>query len=114
LVISEVTLRELALAPPEVRAVLGALSSEQVEVVPDSEEVRHLRDAYVNAGILGPASSADAEHIAAASVAGVDLVVSWNFKHIVHFEKILAYEAVNLIEGYRPMRIHSPKEVVEA
>ena len=43
----------------------------------------------------------------------MSLVVSWNFKHIVHFEKIVGYESVNLTQGYKPVRIHSPKEVVE-
>jgi len=42
----------------------------------------------------------------------VDFVVSWNFKHIVHFEKISGYQAVNLMNGYRKIRIYSPREVV--
>ena len=62
--------------------------------------------------MLEPKSAADAEHIAAATVAGVDLMVSWNFKHIVHFDKIRGFEAVNLLQGYKPIRIHSPREVV--
>ena len=47
-----------------------------------SEEIEDLRDAYVQAGVLGQSCLRDAEHIAAASVANCDLVVSWNFKHI--------------------------------
>jgi putative membrane protein len=39
-------------------------------------------------------------------------VVSWNFKHIVHFEKIGGYEGVNSLRGYRSPRIYSPREVV--
>jgi hypothetical protein len=45
--------------------------------------------------------------------AEVDIVVSWNFKHIVHFEKIAGYEGVNTLRGFRSPRIYSPKEVVE-
>ena len=44
---------------------------------------------------------------------GVDLVASWNFKHIVHYDKIAGYNAVNLLNGYRPVQIFSPKEIVE-
>ena len=55
----------------------------------------------------------DAEHIASASVADVDLIVSWNFKHIVHFEKIRGYHAVNLLRGFHQIPIHSPTEVIE-
>jgi hypothetical protein len=77
-----------------------------------TEDIRHLRDAYLNAKVLGAQHQADAEHIASASVAEVDFVVSWNFKHIVQFEKITGYQAVNLLNGYREIRIYSPKEVV--
>jgi len=66
----------------------------------------------LRAGILEPESSADAEHIASAPIAGVNFVVSWNFKHIVHYERISAYQAVNLMNGYREIRIYSPREVV--
>jgi hypothetical protein len=47
-----------------------------------------------------------------ATVSNVDMVVSWNFKHIVHFEKIGGYEGVNSLRGYRSPRIYSPREVV--
>jgi hypothetical protein len=57
-------------------------------------------------------SLADAQHIAAASVAEADMVVSWNFRHIVHYEKINGYHAVNLLNGYKPIPIYSPREVV--
>lgn len=72
-----------------------------------------MRKAYLAAGVVGPASSNDAAHIAVATVADVDIVVSWNFKHIVHFDKIAGFEGVNLLHGFRSPRIHSPKEVVE-
>jgi hypothetical protein len=65
------------------------------------------------AGVLGAASEADAEHIAAATVAEVDIVVSWNFRHIVHFEKIRGFNGVNTLKGYRALEIYSPAEVVE-
>ncbi len=86
-VVSDVTLDELQLAPEEVRRVLADLPPGQVKIVNTALESDELRDAYLDAQVVGPASSNDAAHIAVATVAGVDLVVSWNFKHIVHFEK---------------------------
>jgi hypothetical protein len=112
LVISAVLLRELDRAPERVQKVLASIPSDQVEIVEDSGEVLSLRDAYLKAGVLGPASRGDAEHIASASVADVDFVMSWNFKHIVHYERISGFQAVNLMNGYKPIRIFSPKEVV--
>ncbi len=113
LVISETTLFELKDAPTEVREVLTRLSPESIEIVEAAEEIAALRDAYVEAGVLGKASIRDAAHVASASVAEVDIIVSWNFKHIVHFEKIRGFHAVNLIKGYRLVEIYSPREVVE-
>lgn len=110
--ISTTTLRELRRAPKKVRDLATDLPDEYVARIEPSGEIARLRDAYVTAGVVGPASLLDAEHIASASVAGVDLVVSWNFQHIVHFDKIRGYHAVNLLEGYRPIPIHSPREVI--
>jgi len=80
-----------------------------VNTSPESDE---LRNAYLDARVVGPASSNDAAHIAVATVVGVDMVVSWNFKHIVHSDKIGGYEGVNSLRGYRSPRIYSPREVV--
>jgi predicted nucleic acid-binding protein len=112
-VISDVTVEELQPAPEEVRQVLATLPAEHLELVEVSDEAEALRQAYLEAGIVGGAASNDAAHIAAATVAEVDIVVSWNFKHIVHFEKIAGYEGVNTLRGFRSPRIYSPKEVVE-
>jgi PIN domain len=111
-VVSNVTLDELELAPDPVRSVLVDLPPQQVEIVSTSPESDGLRNAYLEAGVVGPASTNDAAHIAVATVSNVDLVVSWNFKHIVHFEKIGGYEGVNSLRGYRSPRIYSPREVV--
>jgi hypothetical protein len=110
--VSNVTLDELELAPDLVRGVLADLPPQQVEIISTSAESDALRDAYLEASVVGPASSNDAAHIAVATISKVDMVVSWNFKHIVHFEKIGGYEGVNSLRGYRSPRIYSPREVV--
>lgn len=114
LVVSSTTLAELAGAPFRVQQVLTQLPPGLVEVFRLSPEVHELRDAYIGAGVLGASSLRDAEHIACATVAGVDMIVSWNFKHIVHFEKIRGYHGVNLLKGYSPIPIYSPMEVIES
>lgn len=113
LVISTTSLKELNHAPDYVQQVLADLPPQMIQIIDYSEEIATLRDAYLNANVVGHSCKSDAEHIAAASVAEVDLVVSWNFKHIVHFEKISGYHAVNLLNGYKTIRIFSPKEVIK-
>lgn len=112
LVVSDTLLREMRDAPAAVRSLLTELPVTVLERIGLSSEIDALRDAYLNAGIVGPAAQRDAEHIAAATVADADLIVSWNFKHIVHYEKISGYHGINLLHGYSAIRIFSPLEVV--
>jgi len=110
--LSPLTTGELQEAPPEVRQVVTQLLPEQIERVPITEEVSELAQQYVDAGVLGKASIDDATHVAAATVEGADLIVSWNFRHIVNFKRILGFNSVNTRCGYRSMVILSPREVI--
>lgn len=112
LLVSELLVTELEGAPAQVRRTLVELPPECVEKVAISGEAFDLRQAYLAAGVVGSAHANDALHVALATVARADLVVSWNFKHIVHLDKIRGFNAVNLREGYLPIEIRSPLEVV--
>ena len=112
LVMSETVLTELESAPAQVQNALAAIPKNYIETVGSNPEVAALQQAYLEAKVVGPASAADAEHIAIATVARADMIVSWNFRHIVHYEKIAGYLSVNLRLGYGPIGIYSPKEMV--
>lgn len=112
LLVSDLLAAELMRAPAEVQAVYIGLPESAMERTERSHETERLRDLYLVAGIVGPASAQDAHHVAIATVAGADVIVSWNFKHLVHFDKIRGFNAVNLREGYSPVEIRSPKEMV--
>lgn len=113
LLVSRLTTDELEEAPDEVSQVMRGLLPEQIEPVTLNEEVRALAEEYVNAGVLGAASIDDATHVAAATVAGADLILSWNFRHIVNFDRICGFNSVNIRNGYRSMVILSPREVID-
>lgn len=113
LIVSPTTLRELNNAPDFVQKVLADLPASSIELLEYSDEIGFLRDEYLKADIVSNSCKADAEHVASASIAEVDLIISWNFKHIVHYDKISGYQAVNLLNGYKPINIYSPKEVIE-
>jgi predicted nucleic acid-binding protein len=110
--VSAQTTDELDEAPENVKRVLHELPVDRIEPVALSVEVRELADEYVRAGVLGPASVDDATHVAAATVAGADLIVSWNFRHIVNYNRIRGFNAVNVRMGYRPITILTPREAV--
>ncbi|MCH8912030.1 MAG: hypothetical protein IIA33_00540 [Planctomycetes bacterium] len=84
-----------------------------VALVPVDEEVLLLRDAYLDAEILAPRWAEDATHVAAATIGRSDLIVSWNFRHMVHFNKIRFYNAVNALHGYPQIDIRAPNEVID-
>jgi len=109
--VSRTTTTELEGAPASVRAVLETLPPAFIEHVPVGREVDGLADAYVAAGAVGQAGRADALHVAAATIARADLIISWNFQHIVRYDRILKFNGVNAIQGYRALDIRSPLEI---
>jgi hypothetical protein len=93
LVVSDVTLDELELAPDPVRSVLFETDESSIKRAAATPESEALAREYLNAGVVSPASADDARHIALATIMEVDMVVSWNFKHIVHYERSWATKA---------------------
>ena len=71
-----------------------------------------LAQQYLAERVLGPGMLADAEHIAMASVARVDVLVRWNFKHIVNLQRIHGHHDVNRRLGYPALEIRTPREVL--
>ena len=112
LVSSALVRDEIAAAPQQVRMLFEEMGRllEMHEVPPEGIE---LRNEYLRAGIVSASSLADALHVATATVVRCNIVVSWNFRHIVHFQKIPLYNAVNKIQGYGDVAIHSPQEVIQ-
>ncbi len=112
MVISDLTMQEIEGAPQGVRKHLEDIPAGSQIQVRLSGESKELADAYVAHGVVGPGSLADALHVAVATVSGVDVLVSWNFKHIVNLGRIRLFNAVNLEQGYGLIEIRTPKEVL--
>lgn len=110
-ILSDVLAAEIQDAPEAVRQEYERLVGGEHELILVTEEVLELADAYQRRGILTPKFYDDGLHIALASVSEADLLVSWNFRHIVHFDKIRLFNSVNLELGYKPLQIYSPREV---
>ncbi len=112
LVVSAVVQAEIDSAPKEVQEYFQRVVAE-AEIADLTQEVLELRNAYLIAGVVTPKSTDDATHVALATIVGCRMVVSWNFKHIVHFEKIPKYNAVNALKGYHAIDIFSPSQVID-
>jgi hypothetical protein len=112
LVLSSLTIQELALAPADVRKRLAGVPEAHIETLQLEAKAKTLAAEYVAAGVLTTGMLADAQHIAIATVARVDVLVSWNFKHIVNLRRIHGYNSVNLRKGYPMIEIRTPREVL--
>jgi hypothetical protein len=51
--------------------------------------------------------------VAMATIHKVDVLASWNFKHIVNLDRIKGYNAVNSRLGYSILEIRSPKDLMD-
>lgn len=110
--ISEITRIELLLAPEKVRNVINLIPPDCLIELEFSDEAKHLGEHYIGERILSEASLNDAYHIAIATVNRLDVVVSWNFRHIVNLDKIRMFNAANLRLGYPQIDIRTPKELI--
>jgi predicted nucleic acid-binding protein len=109
--ISKLLIAELAGAPDEVKELFKSIPQEQLTFVELTEEARLLANKYIEENVVGSTSRADCQHIAMATLAKADVLVSWNFKHIVNLDRIRGYNGINLLMGYSTIEIRTPKEI---
>jgi len=107
------TLAELERAPQDVKEIIRKVPTEFVEHIGFTEEVRELAETYLQENVVSERSRIDAQHIATATINRVDVLVSWNFKHIVNLDRINGYNSVNLKLGYPMLEIRTPAEVLK-
>ncbi|MDR3245092.1 MAG: PIN domain-containing protein [Prevotellaceae bacterium] len=110
---SKINQAELMNAPQRVKDIKELIPADCFYFVELSDEAETLAQLYISEKILGKASENDAYHIALASVNRVDCLISWNFKHIVNFDKIKMFNAINMRFGYPLIDIRSPLEFLK-
>ena len=110
---SEVNETELMLAPQEVQDVKHLIPKDCYKYLELNDETKQLAEMYINEKALGKTSLNDAYHIAIASVNRLDCLISWNFKHIVNFDKIKLFNSINMKLGYPLIDIRTPLEFLK-
>ncbi len=103
--------QEIAGAPEHVRNLLSSTFT-QNEILPITLEVRELALAYMKQEVVSVRYADDALHVAIATVHQIKLIVSWNFKHMVNYQRESGFNSVNLLQGYPSIRILSPLELI--
>lgn len=110
---SEVNETELILAPNNVRSIPNKIPENCYKFLDLDEESKNLAEQYISEKALGKSSINDAYHIALSSVNRLDCLVSWNFKHIVNFDKIKHFNSINMRQGYPMIDIRTPLEFLK-
>lgn len=111
-VVSDLLDLELIDAPERVKNLLHNYSADKFERIELTEEVDKLAETYIIEKVVGKTSLEDCRHIAMATIYKVDVLASWNFKHIVNLDRIKGYNSVNLRLGYTMIEIRSPKDLI--
>lgn len=110
-VCSDVTTDEIEGAPERVRTLFIATFQPET-LIETNEEMDALAAAYVAHGVVTAKYEDDARHVAACTVSGVNLLVSWNFRHLVNMQREAGFNGVNLLKGYPAIRIVNPMEII--
>jgi len=111
-VISEVLENEVRKAAPHIKELLSKYDKDYLEYVELTDEAEALANAYIAEGIVGIKHLEDCQHIAIATINKVDVLASWNFKHIVNYDKIVLYNSINLKYAYTTIEIRNPKDLI--
>jgi hypothetical protein len=111
---SEYAVGELLDAPePKRTKMLDLIDEYKVTTIPSTDEIDRLADLYVAEGIIPSRFRDDSAHIAAASVNGLDCILSYNFQHINRLKTKVMTERINHREGYNGIVICAAKEVLD-
>jgi predicted nucleic acid-binding protein len=111
--VSRLTDIELENAPQQVKDLANLLPQINVEWLDITTDSVQLAEKYINEKVVGQTSQSDCIHIALATLNYADVLVSWNFKHIVNHLRIRGYNAVNFKYGHKILDIRSPREILE-
>ena len=111
---SDYVLQELLRAEePKRTKMVDLIKQYNITFLEANENAELLADKYVSENIIPQKYKTDGIHIAMATIHDLDIIVSYNFHHIVKLKTIIGTESINLREGYKKIGIYSPTEVIE-
>ena len=112
IVLSDVLTDEIERSAKNVRDFYGSLPESLIERVFSTDESDTLAEQYVTEKVVGQASLTDCKHVALATIARTDVLVSWNMKHLANLNRKRGYNGVNMKLGYPQIEILTPNMVI--
>jgi predicted nucleic acid-binding protein len=113
LFISPVVFEEVSQAEEErANKILALIRDTAPRVLDLGQEAQRLARRFLEDGALPPSKADDARHVAVATIEELDILVSWNYKHLVNVRRREAITRVAALCGYyKPLHIVTPPEV---
>lgn len=115
--VSGIVLNELSRtkSPERREALLGVIGQGGISVLTEgTDEVDRLAEIYVRHGVIPPGKFEDALHLAYATFYEMDILVTWNYRHLARAKTATLVASLNTAEGYaRPLRLLTPLELLE-
>lgn len=112
IIFSSAVVEELLKAPEKIRKLILQIPEKNLIRVNINQEIIKLAESYIKHEVISSKFDVDALHIAFATISKADVLLSWNFKHIVNLQKIRGFNAINLLNGYNSIEIRTPKEII--
>lgn len=113
--ISDIVIREISGCNEEkLKILLDYLDQIDYNIIETDEDTVELAGKFIDFGILKQKSFDDGQHIAAAILAGCDIITSWNFKHIVNVKTVRGVKVITTLEGYKDLLIYPPSVLIES
>jgi len=113
-VLSSVVFNELNNCDEPKKSILESfLRTIKYDRVESSSDIVALASKFIDFGILKEKNFDDCRHIAAALLSECDIIVSWNFKHIVNAKTIKGVRVISTIEEFKDIMIYSPTMLIE-
>lgn len=111
---SDIVIREISGCNEEkLKILLDYLDQIDYNIIETDEDTVELAGKFIDFGILKQKSFDDCQHIAAAILAGCDIITSWNFKHIVNVKTVRGVKVITTLEGYKDLLIYPPSVLIE-
>lgn len=113
--ISDIVINEISDCTEEkLNILMDYLNQIEYHLIRTDEDTVGLAEKFIDFGILKQKSFDDCQHIASAILAGCDIIISWNFKHIVNIKTIRGVKVITTLEGYKDLLIFPPSALLES
>ena len=110
--ISDIVLREIENAPSWIKQKLKAEIIKNLLVLKEGKETDATAEEIIKRRIIPASYYGDALHVAMAVHGGLDVLVSYNYRHLVRIDVAIKIEKFTNERGFKRLRLSSPEEVI--